>query len=153
MDGTAISRRVLWVLGPLLIATGVLGFVLPPSLALMSGAAAYNWFHIAFGLVGTAIVASGRARATAIFNLGFGAFDLWQAAAGPTHLWPSALFDLRIADHIVHVLFGAVLVLVGARGLPSADVRRTGEEPAVSPPPGAEQAGEGDAPRLRGRGD
>ena len=117
MDATAWNRRVLWVFGPLLIVAGVLGFVIPPSLALMSGAAPYNLFHIAFGLAGTAIVASRRAGPIAAFNLGFGAFDLWQAFAGPLLLWPSELIAPRPADHVVHVLFGAALVFVGAQGL------------------------------------
>lgn len=111
------NRRALSVFGPVLVLAGVLGFVIPPSLALMSGATPYNVFHIAFGILGTWIACAGRPRPIAVFNLGFGAIDLWQAFAGLTRLPPSALFALRPADHVVHVLFGAALLALGARGL------------------------------------
>jgi len=111
------NRRVLCVFGPVLVLTGILGFVIPPSLALMSGATPYNVFHIALGIVGIAIALAGRPRPIAAFNFLFGAFDLWQAVAGVTGLFPSAVFALRPADHIVHVVLGTALLALGARGL------------------------------------
>jgi hypothetical protein len=111
------NRRVLRVFGPLLVVTGILGFVIPPAWALMSGAATYNVFHLAFGVAGTAIAFACRDRPVAAFNFAFGAFDLWQAVAGVAGLWPSGLFALRPADHVVHAVVGAVLVAIGAAGL------------------------------------
>lgn len=111
------NRRVLYVFAPVLLVAGILGFVIPPSLALMSGAAPYNIFHIVFGIIGIAIARAGRPRPIAAFNFLFGAFDLWQAVAGVTGLFPATLFALRPADHVVHVVLGVILVALGARGL------------------------------------
>jgi hypothetical protein len=112
-----INRRLLALFGPVLILAGVTGFVVPPQLALMSGAAAYNIFHILFGVLGTALVLARRPRGIAAFNLGFGLLDLYQALAGVTGLYPSAVFHYRPADHVLHVVLGLLLALVGWRGL------------------------------------
>lgn len=108
---------VLAVFAPVLILTGVAGLVLPASASPMSNAVPYDVFHIAFGALGGIIVLARRPVPIAVFNLGFGLIDLWQAVAGPTGLFPAELFALRPADHVVHVVIGAVLVAVGALGL------------------------------------
>jgi hypothetical protein len=108
------NLRLLTVFGPLLIVTGVSGLLLPPGLSLMSGAAPYDIFHILFGALGLAIVLSRSARWAALFNLGFGAVDLYQALAGAIGFFPAGPFGLRPADHVVHVLFGLLLVAFGA---------------------------------------
>ena len=112
-----INRRLLTLFGPILILAGVAGFLVPPDVALMSGAAAYNIFHILFGVLGTALVLARRPRGIAAFNLGFGLLDLYQALAGVTGLYPSAVFHYRPADHVLHVVLGLLLALVGWRGL------------------------------------
>jgi hypothetical protein len=120
---------VLKVVGPLLIVTGVLGFVLPAGARIMSAAAPYNVFHLVAGAIGVAIVVGGRPWAAAAFNLGFGLFDLWQAVAGLTGLPPAGVFVLRPADHVVHVLLGLPLAIVGVlggRGLRRAQNMRGG---------------------------
>lgn len=109
--------RLLAVFAPVLILTGVAGFLMPSRLTLMSGATPYNVFHIVCGVVGAVLVMARRARAVAGFNLGFGAIDLYQAVAGFTALFPAHLFALRPADHVVHVVLGLLLVVVGGRGL------------------------------------
>ena len=114
------NLRLLALFGPVLIATGVAGLLLPPPPAhlasmMMSNARPYDAFHIAFGLFGVGLVVARRARAAALFNLGFGAFDLYQAAAGLLGLFPSRVFELRPADHVVHVVLGALLAGFGAR--------------------------------------
>jgi len=114
------NLRLLAVFSPVLIATGVAGLLLPPPPAdlasiMMSNARPYDAFHIAFGLLGGGLVVARRIRASALFNLGFGAFDLYQAAAGLLGIFPSDVFDLRPADHVVHVLLGALLAGFGAR--------------------------------------
>lgn len=115
------SVRLLRWFGPLLIVTGVLGFLLPPHLTLMSGATAYNVFHIVAGFVAIAVLMTESGRAAAAFNLGFGLLDLWQAVAGLFSIFPADLFALRPADHLVHVVVGGALVWVGARALGSAE--------------------------------
>jgi len=112
------GRRNLWLtglFGPLLVLTGVAGLLLPARLSLMSNAVPYDAFHIAFGMLGVALVVARSARGAALFNLGFGAIDLYQALAGVTGLFPAGLFHLQPADHVVHVLFGVLLVLFGLR--------------------------------------
>ena len=59
------NGRVLAVFGPVLILTGIAGFLIPPRLALMSGAPAYNVFHIVFGVIGTALVLAKSATGVA----------------------------------------------------------------------------------------
>jgi hypothetical protein len=111
------NRQLLAVFAPLLLLAGVLGFVVPESLSLMSGAAAYNYFHLAFGALGLLLLRFASPRAPALFNLGFGAFDLWQALAGVAGWFPAELFALRPAAHVVHVVFGLLLTWVGALGV------------------------------------
>ena len=79
----------------------------------MSGALPYDLFHICFGALGTALVLARNARGVAIFNLGFGLGDLYQAAAGLLGLFPAALFHYRPGDHPAHVVFGLLLAVVG----------------------------------------
>jgi hypothetical protein len=108
------NLRLLAVFGPVLIATGVAGLTLPPGLSLMSGAAPYDIFHIVFGTLGLAIVLARSARFAGLFNLGFGAVDLYQALAGVIGLFPAGAFGLRPADHVVHLVLGLLLVVFGA---------------------------------------
>ncbi len=113
----ARNAALLKLFGPVLVVTGALGFVLPPSAALMSGAAPYNVFHIAFGLLGSALAFKSSARHAAMFNLGFGAVDLYQAAASFAKLPPAEAFAYKPADDVLHVVLGLALVGVGALGL------------------------------------
>ncbi|HVR64100.1 MAG TPA: hypothetical protein VMU50_19510 [Polyangia bacterium] len=115
------SRWLLQVFAPVLIATGIAGFVIPPAASLMSGAPAYNVFHIIAGSLGAALALTGSAAAASAFNVGFGAIDLYQAVAGLAGLPPAQLFALRPADHVVHVVLGALLVAVGWRGRPGVN--------------------------------
>lgn len=121
------NARLLGAFGPILILTGLSGLVIPPRLALMSGALPYDLFHIAFGALGTALVLARRPRAVATFNLAFGLGDLYQAAAGWLGIFPARVFQYRLGDHIAHVALGVVLAAVGAWGLAGPRPR-----PAVS---------------------
>lgn len=107
-----VNVVVLRLFAPVLLVVGVLGFVLPDSLALTSGAAPYNVFHLVFGAVGLACVASGNLSAVRVFNLGFGLIDLYQAIASVADLWPRSLFLWKRADDVLHVVIGAALVAV-----------------------------------------
>jgi hypothetical protein len=116
--GANWARRNLWLLavfGPVLIATGAAGLLLPSRLSLMSNVVPYDIFHICFGTLGVAIALARSARFAALFNVGFGAIDLYQALAGVTGVFPAEVFHLRPADHVVHVVLGLLLVGFGAR--------------------------------------
>ncbi|HEY6478129.1 MAG TPA: hypothetical protein VI456_16240 [Polyangia bacterium] len=116
---TRWNARLLGVFGPILILTGLGGLLLPPRLALMSGAVPYDLFHITCGVLGTALVLARRARGIAIFNLAFGLGDLYQAAAGFLGLFPTNFFHYQPGDHVAHVAFGLLLAAVGGWGLGS----------------------------------
>jgi hypothetical protein len=117
MDWALVNARVLVVFGPVLILTGIAGFLIPPRLALMSGAPPYNVFHIASGVFGTALVLARTARGVAAFNFGFGAFDLYQVVAGIGGFFPARAFRYKAADHVVHLVLGVALAAVGWMGL------------------------------------
>jgi hypothetical protein len=110
------NQLVLTVFAPLLLLTGLLGYVLPAELSLMSGAPAYNVFHLIAGAIGLAIALARWAGAAIHFNLAFGVIDLYQAVAGLGGWFPAGLFELRPADHVVHVVVGLGLIMVGALG-------------------------------------
>jgi hypothetical protein len=116
-NATRWNARLLGLFGPILILTGLGGFLLPPRLALMSGAAPYDLFHIVCGLLGTTLVLAKNARGIATFNLAFGLVDLYQAAAGVLGIFPAGVFHYRPGDHVAHLLFGLLLALVGWTGL------------------------------------
>jgi len=118
------NLRLLAVFAPVLILTGVLGLLLPPGRSPMSSAAPYDVFHLCFGTLGVAIALSGSARFAGLFNVGFGAVDLYQAFAGLLGIFPAGVFGLRPADHVVHVVFGALLVSFGVQA-PQARRERT----------------------------
>ena len=104
---------VLRVFAPLLLVVGVLGFVMPESVALTSGAAPYNLFHLVFGAIGVGCVLSKQLNAVRAFNIGFGLVDLYQAIASFADLWPKAAFQWKTADDFLHVVIGLGLVVVG----------------------------------------
>lgn len=104
---------VLRIFAPVLIVVGVLGFVLPESMAMTSGAAPYNIFHIVFGLIGLGCVATKQLHFVRAFTIGFGAIDLYQAVASFAGLWPKAVFQWKTADDVLHIVIGLLLVGVG----------------------------------------
>jgi hypothetical protein len=124
-SATRWNARLLGLFGPILILTGLGGFLVPPRLAVMSGAAPYDLFHIVCGLVGSALVLAKNARAIATFNLTFGLIDLYQAAAGLLGIFPAGLFHYRPGDHVAHLLFGLLLAVAGWKGLRANRAART----------------------------
>ena len=116
-DWALWNWRVLAVFGPVLILTGIAGFLIPPRLALMSGTPAYNVFHIVFGVIGTALVLAKSATGVAVFNLGFGIADVYQAVAGVAGFFPARQFRYKPADHVLHVVLGLGLAAVAWMGL------------------------------------
>jgi hypothetical protein len=108
-----MNYYILLFFAPLLILVGILGFLIPGNKSLTSGAPAYNIFHIVFGLIGLAIVYSGRAELIKGFNIGFGAIDLYQVLASFLGLFPVQHFKWKRADDVLHIVIGAFLVAVG----------------------------------------
>src|SRR5690242_16780480 len=117
MENKTLNQKTLMVLGPLLLLTGIAGFVIPERYSLMSGAAPYNIFHIIFGVLGLWLVMAGSDLWASAFNLVFGLIDLYQALASVTGLAPIQYFHWTYADDVVHVLLGFALVLIGGYGL------------------------------------
>jgi len=111
-----MNYYILAVFAPILILVGILGFLIPANKSLTSGATAYNIFHIIFGVIGLGIVFSQHEPCIRAFNIGFGAIDLYQAAASFLHLFPEKYFKWKRADDVLHVVIGAGLVLVGILG-------------------------------------
>lgn len=108
-----VNILLLTAFAPILIVAGILGFVTPPSLALMSGATPYNLFHLFFGLVGVGLLFTKRLSLAKIFNIGFGAIDLYQAVASFAGLFPTTLFAYKRADDVLHIVLSLLLVGVG----------------------------------------
>ena len=111
-----MNYYLLIVFAPLLILTGIAGFLLPQNKSLTSGALAYNCFHIIFGVVGLGLALLQNDAGIRAFNIGFGVIDLYQAAASFLHLFPKKHFRWKRADDILHVVIGVILVLVGIFG-------------------------------------
>ena len=117
MSPTKLNRTVLSIFAPVLIITGILGFLVPPQYSLTSGATPYNVFHIAFGFIGLLIAISGKGRLPSFFNFDFGLIDLYQAIASFLNLPPRGLFLWTRVDDILHVVLGVALVLIGLFGI------------------------------------
>lgn len=111
-----MNYYVLLIFAPLLILVGVLGFVIPKEKSLTSGATAYNIFHIAFGLIGLAVLYSNNVAYIRAFVIGFGLIDLYQALASYLHLFPEKYFKWTRVDDILHVVIGLALVAAGIFG-------------------------------------
>lgn len=117
MESKTLNQKTLMVFAPLLILTGIAGFVIPEQYSLMSGAAPYNLFHIIFGSIGLLITMTNNDVMASSFNLGFGLIDLYQVLASVVGLAPIQYFHWTYADDVLHVLIGFALVIIGGRGL------------------------------------
>ena len=84
MENKTLNQKTLAVLAPLLILTGIAGFLIPERYTVMSGAAPYNLFHIIFGVAGLWLVMTNSDLWASAFNLVFGLIDLYQALASHT---------------------------------------------------------------------
>jgi hypothetical protein len=117
MNPEKLNRIVVSVFAPLLILTGIAGFVVPEQYRLTSDATPYNLFHILFGAIGLFLVSTNKPRWPILFNIGFGLLDLYQALASVMSLWPERAFRWTYTDDILHVILGFALVLIGLYGL------------------------------------
>ena len=117
MENKTLNQKTLLVFAPLLLLTGIAGFVIPEQYSLMSGAAPYNLFHIFFGAIGLLLTMSNNDLPASLFNFGFGLIDLYQVLASVVGLTPIQYFHWTFADDVLHVLIGFALVIIGGRGL------------------------------------
>ena len=120
------------ILAPLLIITGIAGFVIPEEYSLMSGATPYNLFHILFGAIGLLLLQTKNDLVASGFNLGFGLIDLYQVLASVVGLTPIQYFYWTYFDDVVHVILGFALVIIGGYGLREwSKLRREGDDEAA----------------------
>jgi len=117
MENKTLNQKTLMVFAPLLLLTGIAGFVIPEQYSLMSGAAPYNLFHIFFGAIGLLLTMSKSDLLASSFNFGFGLIDLYQVLASVVGLTPIQYFHWTYVDDVLHVLIGFALVIIGGRGL------------------------------------
>lgn len=117
MENKTLNQLTLAVVGPLLMLTGIAGFVIPEQYSIMSGAAPYNLFHLIFGAIGVLLATAKSDLLASSFNFGFGLIDLYQVLASVVGLTPIQYFHWTFADDVVHVLLGFALVIIGGYGL------------------------------------
>lgn len=117
MENKTLNQITLMVLGPLLLLTGILGFLIPQQYSLMSGAAPYNMFHLIFGALGLVLISANSDLVASSFNFGFGLIDLYQVLASVVGLTPIEYFHWTFVDDVVHVILGFALVIIGGYGL------------------------------------
>jgi len=104
---------VLLFFAPVLIITGIAGFLIPKEKGLTSGVPAYNIFHIVFGMIGLGIIYSNNELAIRSFNIGSGLIDLYQLLANRLGLFPQNYFRWTSVDDVLHLVIGGILVLIG----------------------------------------
>ncbi|HKS08303.1 MAG TPA: hypothetical protein VJS13_02080 [Pyrinomonadaceae bacterium] len=117
MENRTLNQTTLMIFAPLLILTGIAGFVVPAQYSLMSSTTPYNLFHIIFGAIGLVLLQTKSDLAASSFNLGFGLIDLYQALASVVGLSPIQYFQWTFADDVAHVILGFALAIVGSYGL------------------------------------
>jgi uncharacterized membrane protein len=117
MENRTLNQTTLMILAPLLLVTGIAGFVIPERYSLMSGAAPYNMFHLLFGAIGLVLISAKNDLVASGFNLGFGLIDLYQLLASIVGLTPIEYFHWTYVDDLVHVILGFALVIIGGYGI------------------------------------
>jgi hypothetical protein len=117
MENKSLNQITLLIFAPLLILSGVAGFVIPAQYSLMSNATPYNLFHIIFGAIGLLLLQTKNDLVASSFNLGFGLIDLYQVLASVLGLTPIQYFYWTYADDVVHVILGFALVIIGGYGI------------------------------------
>ena len=120
MENKTLNQKALMVLAPLLVLTGIAGFVIPEQYNLMSGATPYNMFHLISGTLGLLLISANSDLLASSFNLGFGLIDLYQVLASVVGLTPIQYFHWTYVDDVVHVLLGFALVIIGGYGISRA---------------------------------
>jgi len=69
-----------------------------------------------FGVIGLKLVFAKNQNQIRAFNICFGLIDLYQALASFMNWFPENYFQWKIADDILHLIIGAVLVPIALWG-------------------------------------
>jgi hypothetical protein len=117
MENKTLNQKTLMILAPLLVLTGIAGFLIPQQYNLMSGAAPYNMFHLIFGALGLVLISANSDLLASLFNFGFGLIDLYQVVASVLGLTPIQYFLWTYADDVAHVILGFALAIIGGYGI------------------------------------
>ena len=117
MESKTLNQTTLAILAPLLMFTGIAGFLIPERYSPLSGATPYNLFHLIFGAIGLLLLSAKNDLWASLFNFLFGLIDLYQVLASVVGLTPIQYFHWTFADDVLHVLIGFALVIIGGRGL------------------------------------
>ena len=117
MENKTLNQKTLAIVAPLLMLTGIAGFVIPEQYSPLSGATPYNLFHLIFGAIGLVLLAAKNDLWASLFNFGFGLIDLYQVLASFFGLTPIQYFHWTYVDDVVHVLLGFALAIIGGYGL------------------------------------
>ncbi len=117
MENRTLNQTVLLIVAPLLMLTGIAGFVIPERYSLLSGAAPYNLFHLVSGAIGLFLLSLKSDVLASAFNFTFGLIDLYQVLASAVGLSPIEYFHWTYLDDLIHILLGFALVIIGAYGL------------------------------------
>ena len=117
MENKSLNQITLTILAPLLMLTGIAGFLIPERYSLLSGATPYNLFHLIFGAIGLLLLSAQNDLWASLFNFIFGLIDLYQVLASVVGLTPIQYFHWTYADDVVHVLLGFALVIIAGYGL------------------------------------
>ena len=125
MENKTLNQKTLMILAPLLVLTGIAGFLIPEQYSLLSGAAPYNMFHLIFGALGLVLIAANSDLLASSFNFGFGLIDLYQVLASVVGLTPIQYFHWTFFDDVVHVILGFALVIIGGYGISNWHKSRT----------------------------
>ena len=117
MENKTLNQITLTILAPLLMLTGIAGFLIPERYSPLSGATPYNLFHLIFGAIGLVLLSAKNDLWASLFNFIFGLIDLYQVLASVVGLSPIQYFHWTYADDVVHVLLGFALAIIGGYGL------------------------------------
>jgi hypothetical protein len=117
MENKTLNQTALLILAPLLMLSGIAGFIIPERYSLLSGAAPYNLFHLIFGAIGLFLLSLKNDLLASSFNFLFGLIDLYQVLASVIGLSPIEYFHWTYLDDLIHVIFGFALVIIGGYGL------------------------------------
>ncbi len=110
---SSLVKLVTWVLGVVLLLTGILGFIMPsPLLGLFEVDTIHNVVHILSGLVAIFAVSSGASYAR-MFLIVFGIVYGIVAILGFVNAGNIFLFTVNAADNYLHTAIAVVCLAVG----------------------------------------
>ena len=111
----SLNYKILLFLAPLLLLTGIVGFLLPGQFS-VSTEPAYNVFHIVFGVIGLLLVIFRYENPVRVFNISFGLIDIYQAIASFYDIFPAQYLKWTPTDDALHLVIGIFLLFAGLGG-------------------------------------